>query len=283
MAGCGRLGHPVRIARTGGARFIPGIVRFLILVVVATTASVAPCQPPTAAPRPAAKPPADTAQERPIRRDAGAATADADKADDDGDLARKAEIMNSPRWRRAIFELGEWLSAQPIYSPEQVRQIKADFNRRVGGMSSFELEYLLDDLDAKFKILDTPEARDARDWLGQYLSVMSDRKRAEALRDVPDVVKMSAGQLQREVAVIEQRRASLQQRQAGFEQRRDRLVDVADAARQQTAAASAAAAARLGSGGSFSPYRSGPVNAAPFADAKVGSEQEFFGFGFGFW
>ncbi|MFM9195958.1 MAG: hypothetical protein ACKOWG_09495, partial [Planctomycetia bacterium] len=41
----------------------------------------------------------------------------ADDDDDDGDLARKAEIMNSSRWRRAIFELGEWLSAQVIYTP----------------------------------------------------------------------------------------------------------------------------------------------------------------------
>ena len=45
--------------------------------------------------------------------------------DDDGDLARKAEIMNSQRWRRAIFELGEWLSSQQIYSPQEVHNIKA--------------------------------------------------------------------------------------------------------------------------------------------------------------
>ena len=114
---------------------------------------------------------------------------------DDGDLARKAEIMNSQRWRRAIFELGEWLSSQRIYTPQEVRNIKADFNKRVTAMSSYELEYLLDDLDAKFKILETPEAKDARQWVGQYLSVMSDQKRAEVIKDVPDVVKMLQGAL----------------------------------------------------------------------------------------
>jgi hypothetical protein len=30
------------------------------------------------------------------------------------DAARKVEIMSGPRWRRAIFELGEWLSSQQI-------------------------------------------------------------------------------------------------------------------------------------------------------------------------
>lgn len=190
-------------------------------------------------------------------------------AADDGDLARKADIMNSQRWRRAIFELGEWLSSQKIYTPQDVRNIKADFNRRVSGMSSYELEYLLEDLDAKFKILETPEAKDARQWVGQYLSVMSDQKRAEVLKDVPDVVTMSAAQLQQEIDKIEQKRSSLQQQQSAFDSSRQQLVDRAQAARQATAAASNAAAARMQSGGggvSYSPYRSQGGGKPPFSD-----------------
>lgn len=191
-------------------------------------------------------------------------------ADDPGDIARKAEIMNSERWRRAIFELGEWLSAQEIYTPDEVRRIKSNFNRRVAAMSSYELDYLLDDLDAKFKVLETPEARDAKAWLGQYLSAMSDQRRAEALRGVPDVVTMTSGQLQQEIDRIEQKRTSLQQRQQAFDQGRRQLVDQAAAARQATAAASNAAAARMQSGGvSMSPYRSNQGGGQPpFADVK---------------
>jgi hypothetical protein len=191
------------------------------------------------------------------------------KPDDDGDLARKAEIMNSARWRRAIFELGEWLSTQQIYSPQEVRNIKADFNRRVAAMSSFELEYLLEDLDAKFKILDTPEAKDARQWVGQYLSVMSDQKRSEVLKDVPNVVQMTSAQLQQEIAKIEQMRASLSQRQAAADQSRQQMVEMAQAARQATAAASNAAASRAAAGPSYSPYRGQSQGGGkpPFADA----------------
>ncbi len=199
------------------------------------------------------------------------APAPAADAADPGDIARKAEIMNSERWRRAIFELGEWLSSQEIYTPEEVRQIKSNFNRRVAGMSSYDLDYLLDDLDAKFKILDTPEAKEARNWVGQYLSVMSDQKRAEVLKDVPDVVTMNSGQLQQEIQRIEQRRATLQRQQQAFDQGRRQLVDQAAAARQATAAASNAAAARMQSGGvSMSPYRSSSQGGGqpPFADAK---------------
>ena len=189
--------------------------------------------------------------------------------DDDGDLARKAEIMNSPRWRRAIFELGEWLSSQQLYSPQEVHNIKVDFNRRVAAMSSYELDYLLDDLDAKFKVMDTPEAKDAKQWLGQYLSVMSDSKRAEVLKDVPNVVEMSSAQLQQEINRIEQKKAGLQQRQAAFDSSRQQLVDRAQAARQATAAASTAAAARAQSGVSYSPYRGNQGGGKPpFSDVK---------------
>jgi hypothetical protein len=179
-----------------------------------------------------------------------------DADDGDSDLEKKVAIMNSPRWRRAIFELGEWLSAQAIYSPAQVRNIKADFNHKVEKMSPHDLEYLLDDLDAKFKILDTPEAQDARSWVAQYLSVMSDQKRAESLKDVPNVVTMTAGQLQQEIQKIEQKRGTLQQQQAAFDEGRQQLVQRAQDARQQTASAAAAAMSRTNTM-SYSPYRSG--------------------------
>lgn len=206
----------------------------------------------------AAEPPA----EKPAKPDVNSA----------GDVARKAEIMSGPRWRRAVFELGEWLSSQQIYTPQEVNRIKADFNRRVAGMSSYELEYLLDDLDAKFKVLETPEARDAKAWLGQYLTVMSDQRRAEALRGVPDIVTMTASQLQQEINRIEQKRVSLQQRQQAFDQTRDLRVQVAEDGRRQTAAAAAAAMAQTQASASFSPYRSGGGGGAggqpPFSDVK---------------
>lgn len=203
--------------------------------------------------------------------------------DDDGsDVARKAEIMNSPRWRRAIFELGEWLSSQAIYTPQQVNQIKADFNQRVARMSSYELEYLLDDLDAKFKIFDTPEARDVRAWVGQYLSVMSNAKRAEVLRDVPNVVTMSAGQLQQEILTLEQKRTGIRQQQAAFEKSRDLTVQLARESRETTAKASAAAMAQARA--SFSPYRNHGSGQTPFANAQTGATTRgiFGGWGFGF-
>jgi hypothetical protein len=240
---------------------------------VALTARLAVSQQPArgTAASPAQTPPASPAASPAVPNDTANATANGAAAasaapDDDDDMARKATIMNSPRWRRAIFELGEWLSSQEIYSPQEVRTVKADFNRRVAKMSASDLEYLLDDLDAKFKILDTDEARDARAWVGQYLAVLSDHQRAKVLKDVPDVVKMSAAQLQQEILKIEQSRAALRRQQAAFDEGRQQLVQQAQSARQATAQASAAAMRSSGGGASYSPYRGGGGGSPPFAN-----------------
>lgn len=198
----------------------------------------------------------------------GTARATAIEADDDdGDFARKADIMHGPQWQRTIAEFGGWLTTQTVYSAADVQRIKRQFNARVAAMSSYELEYLLDSIAAKLQLLDTPEARDAKAWLGEYLSAMSDARRAEALRGVPDLLDMNATQLWQEIQRVDRLRATLQQRQQGVEARQGVMAERATAGRRATAAASQAAAARARSAPAHSPYRQGG-GSPPFADAQ---------------
>ncbi len=185
--------------------------------------------------------------------------------DDDGDMARKADIMHGAQWQRAVAELGAWLSTQNVYSPTEVRRIKMQFNDRVDGMTSYELEYLLESMTAKLKLLDTPEARDAKAWLGEYLSAMSDARRAQALRDVPNLLEMNAAQLWQEIQRIDAKRSALRQRQQGVEARQQVMADRAATARRATSSASREAAARARAAPSHSPYRSGG-GSPPFSD-----------------
>ena len=187
--------------------------------------------------------------------------------EDDGDLARKADIMHGPRWQRAIAEFGGWLTTQTIYSPAEVRQIKRQFNARVAGMSSYELEYLLESISAKMDLLDTAEARDAKAWLGEYLAAMSDARRAEELRSIPNLLDMNAAQLWQEIQRIDRLRATLQQRQENAEARQAVLAERATANRQATTAASQAAAARARAAPAHSPYRQGG-GSPPFSDVQ---------------
>jgi hypothetical protein len=186
---------------------------------------------------------------------------------DDGDLARKADIMHGPRWQRAIAELGGWLTTQTVYSPGEVRGLKRQFNARVAAMSSYEIEYLLDSIAAKLDVLDTPEGRDAKAWLGEYLSAMSDARRAEELRRIPNLLELNAAQLWQEILRIDRLRGTLQQQQQNIESRQTVLIDRAEAGRKATAAAAQAAAARARSAPAHSPYRQGG-GSPPFSDVQ---------------
>lgn len=190
-----------------------------------------------------------------------------DDDDGDGEYARKSDILHGPAWQRAVAELGGWLSTQTVYPPAEVRRIKLQFNDRVAAMSSYELEYLLDSIAAKLRLLDTAEARDAKAWLGEYLAAMSDARRARELRDVPDILDMTADQLWQEIQRIDALRGALRQRQQGVDARQAALVGRAAAGREASAAASRTAAAGRRSAPSHSPYRSGG-GAPPFSDVR---------------
>ena len=186
------------------------------------------------------------------------------------DRFRKARILGSDRYRRAVAEFDLWLASQTVYTPAQARAIRADLDRRVAEMTSYEAEYLLDTLDAKLRILDSPAARDAREWLGRYLAVMADHNRAEVVAELPNVLDMTTADLvvglerlqAKRVAVEQQRRAAVTARAefAAFLGEQRRIDALARAARSRIRVGETA----------FSPYRATPVADPPFADIGDG-------------
>jgi len=184
-----------------------------------------------------------------------------------GDEARKAELLASDRWRRAMFEFHAWLDGQPVYSAAQVAAIRRELAARIAAMSSFELEYLLETMAAKLAVLDTPAARDARGWLGRYLAVMSDARRAEVLRNVPDVLDMSAAELEAAVRQVESKRAEVERRHDETLGARQEFARFRRQADRAEAAERARLAPRSDSASPFSPYRGPPAASPPFAGA----------------
>ena len=134
------------------------------------------------------------------------------------DEAKKAEILASNSWRRAIFEMNEWLSSQTIYDKAQAAQIKADFANRVAEMSASELEATLQDLDAKFKLLESPQAKETRAWAANYLSILSDKRRDEIVKQLPNFATMTAKQLSQELIKVEQKKSLHERRIAAPKQ-----------------------------------------------------------------
>lgn len=186
------------------------------------------------------------------------------------DRFRKARLLGSDRWRRAVREFDAWLERQPVYTPAQARAIRADLDRRVAAMTSYEVEYLLDTLDAKLRILDSPAAREAREWLGRYLAVMADHRREEVLAEMPNVLDMTTADLvtgldrlqAKRAAVEQQHRVTTRSREefAAFFRQQRRIDEASRAARTRIRVGDAA----------FSPYRPPPAADPPFADVGDG-------------
>jgi hypothetical protein len=227
---------------TGRIRWV---AMMLICLACALSASGQPAAPDASAPPAKASNAAAAATARPTT-----------------DAERKAEILGSDCWRRAMFELNEWLRIQTVHPPDEVARIKADFSARVDQMSASELQFVLSDLEAKFRILDTQQAREVRAWLGNYLSIISDRRRDELLKTIPDFATMSSMQLQQSIDRLAKRRDTGVRRQARDQQLRNSATNPWAQANP--------AASRSSSRPSYrSPYRP-PSFERPFDNVQTG-------------
>jgi hypothetical protein len=186
------------------------------------------------------------------------------------DRFRKARLLGSDRWRRAVREFDAWLEVQPVYTPAQARALRADLDRRMAAMTSYEVEYLLDALDAKLRILDSPAARDAREWLARYLAVMADHRREEVLAELPNVLDMTTADLVAGLDRLQAKRAAVeQQHRVTTQSRKEFATFVLQQRRIDEAARVARGRIRVGDA-AFSPYRPRPATDPPFADVGDG-------------
>jgi len=194
------------------------------------------------------------------------------------EIAAKRAILESPRWQRMMFEFKQWLSAQKIYNDQQVLDLKRNFNQHVAEASPSELQFILDDMEAKFQIIDSQPAQDARAWMAHYLSIVTQKKRDELLRDVPNIATMTAAQLQQEVMRIERKKAAAARNQAAFDQVRQAQVDAQLKQNQQAQQAYIQQQNLAATSAYTSPYRAPAANNGnpPFSDYKTGPSMEYY-------
>ena len=198
------------------------------------------------------------------------------------DAEAKAKILAGPQWRRAMFELDAWLSAQPIYDQKQVQEIKANLDKQVKIMSSKDLELMLADLSAKFEIMDSKEAQEARAWAAQYLSTLATKKRDEVLKNAPNLLTMTAAQLNQELIKVEQKRKYEQQAAALAQSQPVPTNPFSGQSNQAALAAYTRDHAPSSGGGSSSPYRT--PTSVPFENVPIGPQMTYYvgtGRGFG--
>jgi hypothetical protein len=134
------------------------------------------------------------------------------------ELAKKSEILNSERWRSMQKEFEQWLAVQVIYTPQQVQRLKAKLAAEVKNMSVPELERFMIEWDEKLEVLHGKDAAEAREWLGQNLSMMADGYRRQFLQQlgIGDVSQMTAAQIEEKLYDLRAQRLGFEQERANF-------------------------------------------------------------------
>lgn len=134
----------------------------------------------------------------------------------------KAAILNSPEWQRVVSEFNNWLSVQKLYPQSEIPRVKAQFKAKVATLSADELKDWLTQMESKLQVLMSPEARDAREWLGYFVSASAVLPEEEIKRF--DIVNMTTDQLQQTIDDVETRRSALRVQQQAFDQTRQQQV-----------------------------------------------------------
>lgn len=176
----------------------------------------------------------------PARGQEGKASGRADTETSSQDNARR-QVLESDRWIRAERQFNEWLSVQKIYTPDEVSAMREELASRFAKMSPRELENFLHDMEERLAVLTSPEADDARLWLGQFLAVARNPEQQLGISR-PDVLNMSASEVRQKLQRLQQVRDSRLQAQVAFDRSREVQAQAsrdAQAARQ-TARAPAA-------------------------------------------
>lgn len=154
------------------------------------------------------------------------------------DVSTREGILQSSRWRQAQRQFNEWLSVQKIYTPAQAAQLRRNLELKIASMSAAELGDFLAEMEDKLQVLLSPEASDARSWMG----FLSDRAQKELIQRKTgggaSFASMTATQMREALQSFRMQRQSRAESQQAFNQVNTRRIEMQRAdeqARQQSA------------------------------------------------
>lgn len=174
----------------------------------------------------------------------------------------KERILNSAEWRQTQQAYNEWLSVQKIYTPQEVKRLRADTQAKVAKMSAAQLQSFLDDANEKVKILLSKDAEDARLWLAQRMAVEVKLTPEQMKEERPDIANMTAAQVEQRLLQIDQERKQTKTAQESFDaDRKFRIKAINEQAKQdeneREQALNRAAEDSAGYGGYYGGYGGG--------------------------
>jgi uncharacterized protein (TIGR02246 family) len=150
------------------------------------------------------------------------------------DSAARERILNSPEWHETQRAADEWLSVQKIYTPAEVKQVRTAMAAKIAKMSAPELQNFLDDSKEKFAILLSKQAEEARLWLAQRMAVEVKLTPEQLKQMRPNIVDMTAAQVEQRLMEMQAEREQTQQVQQAFDTGRKAQVKNIEQAEKQS-------------------------------------------------
>lgn len=178
------------------------------------------------------------------------------------DQAKKKELLESERYIELKMAFEDWLSVQNFYKAEQVPRLRSSLRKKIDSMTPRELELFMRQTEAKLAILMSPQAAEARDWLGHFVSARAVLPASEV--DQWDFLNMTPAQMEQALRRVETRRSARAGANQAFNAARESSVQSFSAARNQNRAnAQQQRTQARSSGGTGSPYAAPPPRRPP--------------------
>ncbi len=140
------------------------------------------------------------------------------------ELAAREQILKSDEWRDVLSAFNDWLSKQTLYDDEQVTRIRQRLEIGIKRMTSTQSQRFMTEMSAKLEVLKSDHATEADDYLKETLSVASEAYARKVRQQLPDVLSMSAAQIDQKLAAITSKRAATAKIQKTFNDSRQRMV-----------------------------------------------------------
>ena len=204
------------------------------------------------------------------------------------DAAAREEIMHSQPWQDTLHNFNQWLSIQTIYEPAQVEQIKSRLATGIGRMTPAQMQFFMKDMQEKLAVLNSEQGQNAAAYLAQTFAVASPAYARKLRQKLPDVLSMTAAQINQRLLVFASKHQATIDMQKTFEDSRQQQIAYNQAQlaaqlqesdraldRAQSAAASAGS-----KGNNFTPARDYFPNAGNDGPFGPGTSIGFWGGGF---
>ena len=133
-------------------------------------------------------------------------------------------VLQSPDWQAMMRQFNDWLSAQPLYDAQTVSEIKTRMNAGVERMSAEQLKNFLGEMQQKLQVLDSPQAKEAEAYLVETFAVASPAYARKLRQQLPDVLSMTAPQINQRLSVFASKRQAKVQTQEAFEESKQQSI-----------------------------------------------------------